>query len=656
MTPEEIARMIRKIVFDGEGDWFFLASKDMKGKFRNHPFERRDIKGAVALIKKYPNRDLYMSAHNFSEPLRQKEVSLDPHHLYADLDECDPRTLDIKPTLAFESSPGRYVGYWFCDKPVPEELNRRFAYYIGADTSGWDRTQVLRIPGTKNHKYDEKPTVKVLWSDGPRHEVDRLDKIIPHIKTEDDQVEGGDATDIYAEYQKQIPRGLRREFTNPTVTQGKRSEVLWKMINACVEAGMTEEETFTVLWSNAWNKFEDRRGGERMLVNQIKKALGRHVGGSAKGAPKPKLSRKERQEQGDPVNAMSDPKRKPPQEETKGRFSLVTMDQVTEENIDWYVEQMVAPGQTTMIEGDPGVGKSYFLQWMCIHFCDGKPLPWEDDQSPREPMRVAYLDTENAMGAVTKVRLVDNGLKNQHNFLQVTDGFSFDDDDSIDAFEKEIIQGWKPHIVVVDPVTLYLGGADTHKASDVQQALQDMKEMAEEYGFSLILVRHLNKSNSGKALYAGNGSIGFAGLARVIATVGWHPEKPNVRVVACTKNNLAPPFGSLGYEINPLPATMKHKYRSELEYIGRESYTADDIVSTTNIKEDNSKDIAADLLREHMQEDGFEINYHSLIAQADKRSISESSVKKAAVELGLKKITRGRGRSRKTLYVDQSSE
>jgi DNA repair protein RadA/Sms len=653
MKPEDIARYLRRIINNGEGSHFFLASKDMKGKFRNHPFKRRDIKGAVSFITKHANRDLYMSAHNFSEPLRQKEVSIDPFHFYADLDECNPRTLDIKPTLAFESSPGRYVGYWFCDKPVPEELNRRLAYHIGADTSGWDRTQVLRIPGTKNHKYDEKPEVKVLWTDGPRYEVDRLDKMIPELTTEDDRPEGGDATDIYREYEKAIPRGLRREFTNPKVVNGKRSEVLWKMINACIEAGMTSDETFTVMWHNAWNKFQDRRGGERMMERQIDKALGRHVGGSAKKPKKQEPNRKERRKQ-ESIN-RKDPEHKPKDEESKGRFQLITMDQVTEENIDWYVEQMVAPGQTTMIEGDPGVGKSYFLQYMCIHFCDGLPLPWEDDQSKREPMRVAYLDTENAMGAVTKVRLVDNGLKNQHNFLQVTDGFSFDDDDSIDAFEREIIQGWRPHVVVVDPVTLYLGGADSHKASDVQQALQDMKEMAEEYGFALILVRHLNKSNSGKALYAGNGSIGFAGLARVIATVGWHPETPNVRVVACTKNNLAPPFGSLGYEIVGLPATMKHKYRSQLEYIGREDFTADDIVSTTNKKEDNSKDIAADLIREEMAKEG-DINYHSLLASADKRSISESSIKKAAGELGLKRITRGRGRTRKTYLVDQSAE
>jgi hypothetical protein len=80
-------------------------------------------------------------------------------------------------------------------------------------------------------------------------------------------------------------------------------------------------------------------------------------------------------------------------------------------------------------------------------------------------------------------------------------------------------------------------------------------------------------------------------------------------------------------------------------------YTSDDIIATSNVKEDNSVDIAADLLREHMREPGFEINYHSILKQADTRSISERSLKKAAAELGLKKVSRGRGKSRQTILI-----
>ena len=137
-------------------------------------------------------------------------------------------------------------------------------------------------------------------------------------------------------------------------------------------------------------------------------------------------------------------------------------------------------------------------------------------------------------------------------------------------------------------------------------------------------------------------------------TVGWHPDDANVRVVACTKNNLSMPFGSLGYSINPLANTLGREDRSELIFEGNVDYTSDDIISTTNVKEDNSVEIAADLIRDRLKE-GPEINYHSLIKQADGRSISEKSIKRAAADLKLKKISRGRGTSRKTLLVDFST-
>ena len=159
---------------------------------------------------------------------------------------------------------------------------------------------------------------------------------------------------------------------------------------------MTKDEVFTLLWDNEWNKFQTRRNGERMLERQISKALGEHVGGSKKLKSKPKTQRDRAKEEG------------------KSFFNVVTMDQVKEEQHQWLVEDMIALGEVTLFEGDPGVGKSYFLMWLAIHFCDGKYVPWEKDRhGTPEPMKVVYCDTENSMGTVTKSRLIDNGLKNQ---------------------------------------------------------------------------------------------------------------------------------------------------------------------------------------------------------------------------------------------------
>lgn len=632
--------LIRKIWSNSEGKYFFISTKSRTGrkKWVDKPFTRARISAAIQYAKsKADTHDVYMSTHGFSQPKRDREFSCNPHHFYADLDEANPKHLEIKPTLVFESSPGRFVGYWFADGPVSENLNQRLTYHVGADKSGWDRTQVLRVPGSRNYKYKEKPKVLVSWTDGPRYEVKRLEKVIPQLERGEGRQSGGEAAEIYEAYESQMPREVRRELTNPQVQNGKRSEVLWKLVNELIEVGMTKDEIFTVLWDHPWNKHAERRGGERQLEREIDKALGNHVGGSKK-LKKTKIKHKE-------TLAKRGEERAGPS------FQFKTMSDVTLENIPWIIEGMMAPQQTTMWEGDPGVGKSYLLMWICRCLCDGLPLPWEDPKKhKRKPLRVLYCDMENSAGAVTKSRLIDNGLKNTQNYVQFEEPFSVTDPDSIDAFIRDVVEVFRPDIVVIDPVNIYVGSADTYKASETQQALQVFKDISVDYDFSLNLVRHLNKSHGGKALYAGGGSIAFAGVARIIATIGWHPEDADVRVVACTKNNLTTPFGSLGYTITPLPDTMGRTNRSMLEYIGRVDYTSDDILGTSNKKDDSSKNLASDLIVEMMGEEN-EVNYFKLLRAADGRSITELSIKKAAAELGLMKVSRGKASSRKTFLV-----
>ena len=89
------------------------------------------------------------------------------------------------PTLTVESSPGRDQYYWKLTRLIPpgkaEELNRRLAYAMDADKSGWDLTQLLKLPGTPNHKYRETPLVGVSQISGESYDPEELDRILPHV-------------------------------------------------------------------------------------------------------------------------------------------------------------------------------------------------------------------------------------------------------------------------------------------------------------------------------------------------------------------------------------------------------------------------------------------------------------------------------------------
>jgi len=117
--------------------------------------------------------DVYFCPNIFSRPRRSKDLMLPSKWLYADLDKVDPAEVGpkygsiLRPSIAWESSPGRYQALWELDRFLDPELhstvNQKLTYLIGADKGGWDRTQVLRVPGTINHKYAEEPEVKLLW-------------------------------------------------------------------------------------------------------------------------------------------------------------------------------------------------------------------------------------------------------------------------------------------------------------------------------------------------------------------------------------------------------------------------------------------------------------------------------------------------------------
>lgn len=617
--------LIQELWEQQEGKFFCISTKSPTGKWTDHFIRRNQIgEKTRELIRNFSDCNLYMCPHGFSSARRVKESSVDPCLLYADLDEANPRSLAIRPTIAIESSPGRYVGYWVTDAPASEELNRRLAYSFGADTSGWDRTQVLRIPGTRNYKYPSAPLVKVLWKDGPVYEVAALEKLIP--KSDDKKlIDPSDlAGKIYAKYEDKLPRWARRDLMAKEVPTGRRSEVLWKLNNACIEAGMTREETFNLLWVSAWNKFKDRRGGEDQLRRELDKSIGHKLSG------------------GDP-EAEDKPKEWNPLPRSIAEVEL--------ENIEWLIPGLFARKELTIVEGDPGLGKSYFVQCISGLICDGKTLELLGKYKPVKGV-VAYFDTENTASTITKARLADNGVENTDNYFQGEDGFSVDDPERW-AIVMERLEELRPELVVFDTINTYIGGTDTYRSSETQQAMGFFKKIATDFNCTVVILRHLTKGSKDKALYRGQGSIAFTGAARIVATVGRLPDDQDVRVVACTKNNISKPFKSFSYSIESLPDTLKRQDRSRLVWGEQVDVSSDQIITAPSSKDgeekNNDKANASTWLKQKLEEEG-KIDVNTLYRMAETRSISRTMLNRAAENLGVRRDMEGAGKARKSYW------
>lgn len=616
-----------------EGKYFCLSTKSATDKWQDHFFERKNIKTIQTFITENSDKNIYFCPHGFSRPRRIKANAVLPRLLWSDLDEADPRKIKIKPTLAIESSPGRYVGIWIVKETITEELNRKLNYLIGADKSGWDLTQVLRVPGTRNYKYHSIPRVKILWSDGPEYARRDIEKLLPKDVEEEEADE--DAAGLFKKYAKKLTPWARRELLNGKPTEGKRSEVFWKLVQELIEAGIDEEDAFVLLKASPWNKFAGRYSEDRQIRRELDKALSSKFKNRAPSNKKFK-PRKETEEDGEP-----------------GRLLFRSMDQVEEENIDWIWYPYLARGELTIVEGDPGLGKSYLMQMVGQRLCDGEKLPSIKKMAATRG-KVLYFDLENSAGSVTKKRLINNGLKEEKNFVQCEEPFSVDDEDAMNEV-LEYVERERPQLVVFDTLNTYIGKADAFKGHEAQQAFVHFRDIAKRFDCAVVVLRHLTKGGKGPALYRGQGSIAFAGLARVVISVGRHPQDADRRALAVAKINVAKVPPALTFHIEALPDTLKEEDRSKFVWGDFEDFTADDIVSSEKPEKNTERDDAKEFLETQLDEGEVEVS--KLEKMAESRSIARRTLHRAAEALGIVKRVTGFGKQKRSYWslADQQS-
>jgi hypothetical protein len=145
----------------------------------------RNVRKAEALCRRLSDegREVYQCAHLLTARRRVKASAAPLTACYVDADGAKPVGNMPRPTAVVVSSPGREQYWWRLSRPVsPEEgedLNRRLAYAMAADPSGWDLTQLLRVPGTRNHKYPDAPVVELADLSGDSHDPAELAASLP---------------------------------------------------------------------------------------------------------------------------------------------------------------------------------------------------------------------------------------------------------------------------------------------------------------------------------------------------------------------------------------------------------------------------------------------------------------------------------------------
>lgn len=554
--------LVTKIWSMQPGKYFCLSTRakgKMKGGLKDHWFERYQFHLVAKRIKELRSKyHVWFCAHGFKTKVRQAEVegvanAEQSHFFYADLDSVHPSACPVKATMAVESSRGRYVGYWYVGEPINWADNQAWTKLIGADPGGWDPTQVLRAPTSLNHKYGVAPRVKTLWEDGPQYALADLRKRLPRVKTVD-KIKVKGAAAVYKKWESLIPAIHRPGILAKTQTAKDRSEWMWRVGGIMMENGIPLDDIFTLLWNSGNNKYFDKKNGEAKLRRELDKKL------------ESKMSRVSGEIKPDVVEMFA-----------------VSMDQVEQEDVAWEWEPYVARGEVTIMEGDPGIGKSYLVQMIAIAVADGTGLPG-DKRIGCKPRTVFFFDHENSRATVMKPRLVFNGLKNERNIRQDERAFSVDDEDQVKAAHAAIVKH-NCGLVIFDTLMNYAGGANTHSSAETARIMGTFRDIAIQYKIPVIVLRHLTKDKKTSSAYRGQGSITFTGSARTVIGVGYASDDVHSRFFKITKSNLT--------DVGGMPARrmtmINEKKDCRIEFGGTLFISNDDLYNTAQpLPEDNA--------------------------------------------------------------------
>ena len=260
-------------------------------------------------------------------------------------------------------------------------------------------------------------------------------------------------------------------------------------------------------------------------------------------------------------------------------LKLINMEQVEVEKIDWLLYPFIPFGKVTIVQGDPGEGKTTMVLQIIAKLTKGEAvLPSGSDEPALEektmdlePVNVIYQTAEDGLGDTIKPRLLSAGADCSRVMV-------IDDNDQaltmMDARLEEAIIKTKARLVVLDPIQGVLGTAvDMHRANEIRPLMKRVAVLAEKYHCAIILIGHMNKNSNGKSSYRGLGSIDFQATARSVLIVGRIKDEPEIRVVCHVKSSLAPEGKSIAFRLDK---------DIGFEWIGEYDISADDLLSGDN--------------------------------------------------------------------------
>jgi archaellum biogenesis ATPase FlaH len=226
------------------------------------------------------------------------------------------------------------------------------------------------------------------------------------------------------------------------------------------------------------------------------------------------------------------------------QMKLISLSEVELQEVEWLWYPYIPFGKITIIQGDPGEGKTTLGLRLAAACSNGHGFPGMEE---RAPISVIYQTAEDGLGDTVKPRLIEAEANENiiFNISEETDVLTLKDERI-----KEAIKSTGAKLMILDPIQGYIGDdTDINRANEIRTVMRGISKVAEETGCAIVFIGHLNKTKGTSSAYRGLGSIDFRATARSVLLVGRHRKFPNVRIIVHDKSSLAPEGKSMAFNL-----------------------------------------------------------------------------------------------------------
>jgi hypothetical protein len=309
---------------------------------------------------------------------------------------------------------------------------------------------------------------------------------------------------------------------------------------------------------------------------------------------------------------------------------IIRMSDVELTPVEWLWKPYLPFGKLSVLQGNPGEGKTYFAMHLAAACTNGKLLP---NMERMEPFNVIYQTAEDGLGDTVKPRLIEAGADLDR--VLVIDDSEVQLTLSDERIERAIIEN-NARLVIIDPIQAYLGAdVDMNRANEVRPIFMRLGQVAQRTGCAILLIGHLNKAAGMQSLQRGLGSIDIAAAVRSVLFIGKLKHDPTMRILTHEKSSLAPPGVSLAFSLGD---------EGGFRWVDEYDITADEMLSGIEPQRETKTQQAKDLICTLLA-GGKQVLSEDIDKAALERGIPGRTVRDAKRELGdaLKsKIVEGR--------------